>query len=629
MLVAHVPSARAAVPGAHERGGRARRAWLARVLLNLARRRARGESSRAERERAAARPEASQDDVVARAEAARRSVELVMELEEPYRSTLLRHDLDGLAPGEIARRTGANASTVRTRIERGLARLRARLDRRDGRAWIAALVPVALDRGAVDATAAGVGATITKGFVMSSAAKIGVAVAGVLALAVWFWPVDGGAPAPTGPREHALAPSGARGADEHAAELTRPELPDAGRGVPAGEGSGFAAPAAEVALGEDEIAVQQRQSEPGFLGGLVLRGDRPIAGGTLWFWRGYWRPLPPAPETALGAVGFEDLERAPIGADGRFRVGPLATDAYSLGVDVGAGIALQTFVRVDAQRRGRRLVLVLGSAAITGRVWDARGVPVEGAAVWAVCNHDPGWLEVHGLTDASGHYHVAGLEPRAYWVSVDLAGRRGPASETSNMRLIGSLAEGETRSVDFGEPASSARWRGHLRLVDGSTPPLGGSLTWKDASGGYSELDLGPDAAFDLRLAPGAVEFWVRLSTTNAGQRTDSLELGTHAVGSADVERDLVVPGAVVAGRAFGVAPDAWPRGATLGLAWPDGRVHRTTAIDADGSFRFLAVPPGRWRAVAGPVLEVAGEAQIDVRAGDVTVPFDVALRRR
>ena len=100
--------------------------WFATVLRNLARSRARAERRRRWREQNAARGEAieSTTDVIERVAIQRQVIDSVMELEEPYRRTILMRFFDDLSPGEIAKRTGAPVSTVTTRPARGLERLR-------------------------------------------------------------------------------------------------------------------------------------------------------------------------------------------------------------------------------------------------------------------------------------------------------------------------------------------------------------------------------------------------------------------------------------------------------------------------------------------------------------------------
>lgn len=119
--------------------------WLVGIVRNLARMARRGDARRAVREHLAApnRADEPAGAAVARAETHRRLVDAVLALAEPYRSAIVMRYLDGLSPSEIARRTGEPPATVRTRVHRGLALLRERLDadaRRDGRSWVAAFI---------------------------------------------------------------------------------------------------------------------------------------------------------------------------------------------------------------------------------------------------------------------------------------------------------------------------------------------------------------------------------------------------------------------------------------------------------------------------------------------------------
>ena len=121
------------------------RRWLARVLRNRVSATRRGASRRAEREERYAKLATgpSVSETVERAALQRELMEAVMSLPESQRDVVLLRYLDGLAPREIARRLGVTGDTVRSRLSRALAALRARLDRgRDGdrAAWTAAFV---------------------------------------------------------------------------------------------------------------------------------------------------------------------------------------------------------------------------------------------------------------------------------------------------------------------------------------------------------------------------------------------------------------------------------------------------------------------------------------------------------
>jgi len=119
--------------------------WMARVLRN----RAIEERRRAEHRRARERgvggrePEPSADVLLERLDLQREIADAVRELDEPYRSTLLLRYFEGLTPKEIARRTDEPVRTVHSRLNRGLGRLRRRLEPPDERAhaaWLAGLV---------------------------------------------------------------------------------------------------------------------------------------------------------------------------------------------------------------------------------------------------------------------------------------------------------------------------------------------------------------------------------------------------------------------------------------------------------------------------------------------------------
>lgn len=125
--------------------------WLRRVLRNSALRSRRTESRRRAREEIAARPEAQPSDpgeLVERAELIQRVSQLVLRLDEPYRSTVLLRYMENLAAPEIAQRQGVPVSTVYTRLRRALDELRERVAARGAsrvpgvqaaERWIAAL----------------------------------------------------------------------------------------------------------------------------------------------------------------------------------------------------------------------------------------------------------------------------------------------------------------------------------------------------------------------------------------------------------------------------------------------------------------------------------------------------------
>ena len=120
------------------------RAWLGRVARNSALRHLLRQRRRSEREVESAREEALSppEELIARIEEQHVVARTVAGLDEPYRSTLLWHYYDDLSVSEIAARTGRPESTVRTHVQRGLQRVRERLDARQGSEWRLAILPL-------------------------------------------------------------------------------------------------------------------------------------------------------------------------------------------------------------------------------------------------------------------------------------------------------------------------------------------------------------------------------------------------------------------------------------------------------------------------------------------------------
>jgi RNA polymerase sigma-70 factor (ECF subfamily) len=124
------------------------RVWLHTVVQRLFLRARRDDERRGRRERAAARPASppATVDLVAEMELQRAIGDAFEELEEPLKSTLFRRYFHDETPTRIAQETAVPLATVKSRLQRGLQRLRARLDERQhgGReAWCAVAIGLA------------------------------------------------------------------------------------------------------------------------------------------------------------------------------------------------------------------------------------------------------------------------------------------------------------------------------------------------------------------------------------------------------------------------------------------------------------------------------------------------------
>jgi RNA polymerase sigma-70 factor (ECF subfamily) len=123
------------------------RGWLTEVMRRLAHTRARAEARRRTRELEEAhapQDTATADRLLEKAQLLHRIGQMVAELDQPYRSTLLLRYFEGLSAAEIARREGVPPGTVRWRLKEALDQLRARLSQEvDRDRALRALAPIA------------------------------------------------------------------------------------------------------------------------------------------------------------------------------------------------------------------------------------------------------------------------------------------------------------------------------------------------------------------------------------------------------------------------------------------------------------------------------------------------------
>ncbi len=399
------------------------RGWIARVMRNLFRERLRAGESRRAREAASARSEAEPagDELVDRVHTQQRVARLLLEVEEPYRTALMLRFYANLPPRRIAAREGVPVATVKSRLHRGLGRLRERLDRSfdgDRRAWLAALAPWM--RG-LDPVGAAAGVSLT--------AKV-LLVAGLLVLAGAWVALDRlvGDPAPPedGREEAALARPSA-GSGEATAEA---EPASAARHAV------DARPLEASGAGTWRLAIERGA---GRVRGRVLDSDsgRGVPDAEVQA-----RPFPGAlPE------GFELAEDRGVGElatvtdeGGRFRLEDVPEGPYEIEVSDPGGRPARELAAVSA--RGTFLQLWLGrpprSAGVEDLavlVVDAREEPVAGAEVClrgsgreAALRGGDGWTRT---SDARGWARFEGAGLRR---GVLLA--RGPSGRVGRVDLF-------------------------------------------------------------------------------------------------------------------------------------------------------------------------------------------------
>ena len=179
------------------------RPWLRVTLRNLATSLQRSVKRRQLRERAVARPEldARSDPaaIAIQAELLHDVAAAVRELDEPFCTVILLRFWRGLLPEAIAHELGIPRNTVRSRLQRGLDKLRARLDGRHGdRAqWSAPLGTLFGWRATVPAVAGVPVLTLLAGMLMKTKLLLAGAAVLLAALSIPFWlPPGTGTPTP-------------------------------------------------------------------------------------------------------------------------------------------------------------------------------------------------------------------------------------------------------------------------------------------------------------------------------------------------------------------------------------------------------------------------------------------------
>lgn len=353
------------------------RPYLAGIVRNLGRQRARREGARARSEERAARDEAipSPEAVMERLEVQRAVVELLRDLPEPQRDTILLHFVEGLSAARIARLQGAPEGTVRSRLKRGLDRLREELDRRfggDGRAWYAALIPLAAGR---DPAAAGglgsaISALISGVVLMSTKAMLGLGalILGAVAVAWMMWPDS---PEPPLRSDAAAAPSS-----------ESPHL------VP---GESPARVEADSGRSEDErtAASVVPSGRPGVLlrGSVEAPDESPIANASLKLYRDAedWQEQEPLAESSSDA-------------EGRFQIEVIPPPDDAIVIAAGAVGHQPTSRKLSAFDRAIELTLPW-LVTLFGRVADAEtGDPIPDARIT--------WGTTSVLSDGDGRYRI-------------------------------------------------------------------------------------------------------------------------------------------------------------------------------------------------------------------------------
>lgn len=331
------------------------RRWLAAVVQNLGRTRRRSERRRAAREAAMAEQGLSPSayEVVERFATQGRLVRALLELDEPYRSTLLLRYFDSLTQREIAARTGVPASTVGTRLAEGLRRLRRKVRGRES--WLASLAALALGRDGARAATVCTGAMFMT--IRAKSILVGTVVLAVFLVARVF--------VPAAPSPQAMGPESPPAGVADPGLLEGEPVPERVALESTAESSrvpGFAEiPAhAGLAFGTVHGRVVDLTATP--LVGVEVVCGRPTVVGTV----------------EHGRVSSPSLRTARTGADGLFAIEGALPMEFTV-----RDTRYATVFKGVAQAVGDDEVLVVVGRRIclAGAVVDEAGVPLSGVAI--------------------------------------------------------------------------------------------------------------------------------------------------------------------------------------------------------------------------------------------------------
>lgn len=516
------------------------KSWLAKVMLNRLRMRARSDGRRTAREQATLLIEdtdvPTQDVLVARADLQRKLVDLVLRLDEPYRTTVLLHYCEGVPLASIARTQDIPASTVRSRLKIALDQLREGLDAQTGgrKQWAVPLL------------------AIPKGVLVAQKTSKLVAVAIVLLLLL-----VGGALL----LRH-------RGSDH--ADTARNAAPGAlGTATHAG-----AVPAALGADPDRPAWLIQPDVKPRRIAGRVTFGGGPLAGATVEL-------ASLATESGLGVP----LRRTTSGT-GEFDFGPQPAMEFS--VRASAPRHASAMLEIDLRNplvRPDHLELALGAcnAAMFGTVRDASGGAIAKARLARL---DP---ESHGIVpggpavtaDENGAYELCVETRWPPYVTVEVSAAGYGTVEYTAMvpgrvktdfalvpeaTIVGRVIRDDTR-----EPIAQA----YVNVPAGpnGVQRTGWRATFTDATGRF-RID---------RLAPGSHVVFARADGFAASVRGIPVVLEAGQT-SAEIEIRLEAGSTIRGTVVEGGKPVA---GARVSATF------RTAFSQDDGSYVLTAVPRG------------------------------------
>lgn len=567
------------------------RGWLAAILRNVVRQRARSDTARRSREQLAARSEVAStaEDSVERAQGLRGLVGALLELDEPYRSTLLLHFQDGLASAEIARLQGVPESTVRNRLRRGVALLRERYERKHGANWALLLAPLSDWRLSVEsaplaATTSTSTAVPLLGLVAMNKVIAVAAVAVFIAALVWWNSSDSATP----PSTNAAAPE-------------RPEL-----SAPAQLSVSVTAPSETTERAEVPAPVEIARPSTATLSVRVVWDEDSTPAADVGLHVLSWRspnPLLVALDLITDADGIALVEDLPPG-----KCTAYSDRGGSASAEIAAGETREVEIRIE------------NGIDVDGLVVDSNDRTVADARIWLSGYGNPSQGQEVARTDASGRFELRDVgEARHVAARADGYapsfgyGVPGRAGDRVEMKLVlparGGWLRGVVRTFD-GQPAAGAR------ILFGADVVASHSDDDGRAVAGSPPVRLRSDAQGTFKvdgLAAGRV--LVAARTLDSAPWRDFVDITAERMTTLEI---MLENGASIAGTL--TQADGAPASAVFVGVGPYADFASTgTNTSSDGSFLLSGLEPGETAVRADGRERGRARATLITVAGEVT----------
>ncbi len=596
------------------------RAWLSGVVRNVARNRRRARTRRDRHEALAPprEPALAVDEALARAELHDLVAAAVLGLDEPFRAAVMLRYVDDLPPRVVADRLNIPLETARSRIRRGIARVRASLDGRfggDARHCTAALLAMA-------GPCAGPSPTTTKGLAMASVSKNCVALVCTLLLllgiaitfGVVLMPTDGLAPVSevaAGVDSGADADTGSGAERDAAVRRSRKRVTAGAQGdTPADSANvrpetGSEPPRTDVAIGERAPPVPNAPITAAPDDRSTVRvttsDGKPIAGAKVTIERAPTVEWPRDYAAVLSTMLYDTpvISHGITDEDGNVRLPELVGNG-AVRVRVSKS-GHGTSTRRHFPRSSGVAVELRDAHAVRGMIDVGDAAPPTGLIVMLAQGAGPPTLTARATVDINGRFAIPSVAAGRYtaWVA-------WPGGLPAPLKTIDVPTDGEVR-IQFADGGTLAGIVRHAATGD----PVTGVRVLALGEHGYVGQTTSDDSGrYVLRLiGAGKIK---RLTAWKHGMVEVALRGEPFTVG-AGVERvaDLeIYHGGTVTGVVRG--PDGPIAGASVQVWTADGGyiTQAATQTDDGGSYRLTGVRPGLAHVLVSPTLGLvhAGE---------------------